>query len=105
MLLQVLKPVFHFINHREKLEIKIWATKSTKRPCTARRTMSVQKLMYAIFFSTQGPPIQIAVAKGRCVTGKWASSRENLSSGFPTKRVSNQSPQLQRLARKMKFRL
>ena len=36
---------------------------------------------------------------------KWASSRENLSSGFPTKRGSNQSPQLQRLARKMKFHL
>ena len=35
----------------------------------------------------------------------WASSRENLSSGFPTKRVSNQSPQLQRLARKLKFYL
>ena len=30
----------------------------------------------------------------------WASSRENLSLGFPTKRDSNQSPQLQRLARK-----
>ena len=26
---------------------------------------------------------------------KWASSQENLSSGFPPKRVSNQSPQLQ----------
>ena len=36
---------------------------------------------------------------------KWASSRENLSSGFPKKRVSNQSPQLQRLARKLKFHL
>ena len=35
----------------------------------------------------------------------WASSRENLSSGFPTKQVSNQSPQLQRLARKLKFHL
>ena len=35
----------------------------------------------------------------------WASSRENLSSGFPTKRVSNQSPQLLRLARKLKFHL
>ena len=35
----------------------------------------------------------------------WAASRENLSSGFPTKRVSNQSPQLQRLARKLKFHL
>ena len=69
MLLQVMKPVFHFINHREKLEIKIWATKSTKRPCTARRTMSFQKLMYVIFFSTQGPPIQITPPKGRCVTG------------------------------------
>ena len=34
----------------------------------------------------------------------WASSRENLSSGFPTKRVLTQSPQLQRLARKSKFR-
>ena len=32
----------------------------------------------------------------------WASSRENLSSGFPTKRVSNRSPQL---ARKLKFYL
>ena len=41
--------------------------------------------------------------KWRGING--ASSRENLSSGFPTKRVSNQSPQLQRLARKMKFRL
>ena len=33
----------------------------------------------------------------------WASSRENLSSGCPTKRVSNQSAELQRLARKLKF--
>ena len=35
----------------------------------------------------------------------WVTSRENLSSGFLTKRVSNQSPQLQRLARKLKFHL
>ena len=32
--------------------------------------MSVKKLMYVIFFSTQGPPIQIAVPKSRGVTGK-----------------------------------
>ena len=35
----------------------------------------------------------------------WAAVRENLSSVFPTKRHSNQSPQLQRLARKLKFRV
>ena len=33
-----------------------------------------------------------------------ATTRENLSSGFPTERVSNQSPQLNRLAKKMKLR-
>ena len=32
-----------------------------------------------------------------------ASSQENLSSGFPKKGDSNHSPQLQRLARKLKF--
>ena len=35
----------------------------------------------------------------------WASSRQNLPSGVPTKRDSTQSPQLQRLAREMKFHL
>ena len=34
---------------------------------------------------------------------KWASSRENLSSGFLKKLVSNQSPQLHRLAKKWNF--
>ena len=33
----------------------------------------------------------------------WASPRQNLSSGFPSKLGSNQSPKLQRLARKLKF--
>ena len=36
---------------------------------------------------------------------KWAKSRKNLPSGSSTKRVSNRSPQLQRLARKLKFYL
>ena len=35
----------------------------------------------------------------------WASWRENLLLVCPTKRVSNQSPQLQRQARKLKFHL
>ena len=35
----------------------------------------------------------------------WAESRENMSLGFTTKRFSNQSLQLQRLANELKFRL
>ena len=44
--------------------------------------------------------------KGVCFTWKipkWALSRGTLSLGFPTKRLSNQCPRLQRLARKLKF--
>ena len=37
-------------------------------------------------------------------SNNWAATRENLSSGFTTKQDSNQSPQLQRLSRKLKFR-
>ena len=33
----------------------------------------------------------------------WALMQQNLSSGFPTKRDPNQSAQVQRLARKLKF--
>ena len=39
------------------------------------------------------------------LTINWASMRENLSLGFPKKRDSNQSPQLQRLAGIVKFSL
>ena len=34
---------------------------------------------------------------------RWATSRQNLSLGFPTKRDSKQCPKLQRLARKVEF--
>ena len=34
----------------------------------------------------------------------WAATKQNLSSGFPTKRYSNQPAKPQRPARKLKFR-
>ena len=57
-----------------------------------------------LFFSTKtcqtfGPAHDIMVR----MHVKWALSRQNLSTGSPRKRDSNQSPQLQRLARKLKF--
>ena len=38
-----------------------------KRECIAKPTMSFKKVMYAIFFTTRGPAIQIAVPKGESV--------------------------------------
>jgi len=47
------------------------ATKHMKRPCIAKRKLSVKKVMYAIFFTNLGPAIQIAVLKGKSVNSKF----------------------------------
>ena len=38
-----------------------------KRPCIAKRTMSIKKVMYVIFFTNQGPAILIALPKGKSI--------------------------------------
>ena len=54
----------HFYEPKQKIQNKIRATKGGKRPCIAKRTMSIKMVMYVIFFTNQGPAIQIAVPKG-----------------------------------------
>ena len=61
----------HFYEPKRKIQNKIWATKGSQRPCIAKRTMSVKKVMYVIFFTNQGPAIQIAVSKGKSVNAKF----------------------------------
>ena len=67
-----------------------------------------KKTLYKKNFGVDQPAYLCSVLSAfadRCLDSNWALSRENLSSGCPTKQVSNQSPQLQRLARKLKFHL
>ena len=54
----------HFYEPKRKIQNKIWATKGGKRLCIAKRTRNVKKVIYVIFFTNQGPAIQIAVPKG-----------------------------------------
>ena len=61
----------HFYEPNRKTQNKIWATKGGKRPCIAKRTMSIKKVMYVIFFTNQGPAIQIAVPKGTSVSARF----------------------------------
>ena len=61
----------HFYEPKRKIKNKIWATKGGKRLCIAKRTMSIKKVMYVIFFSNQGPAIQIAVPKGKSVNARF----------------------------------
>ena len=59
----------HFYKPKGKIQKKIWATKGGKRPCIAKR--SIKKVMYVIFFTNQGPAIQIAVPKGKSVNARF----------------------------------
>ena len=61
----------HFYEPKRKIQNKIWATKCSHRPCIAKRTMSVKKVMYVIFFTNQGHVIQIVVPKGKSVNAKF----------------------------------
>ena len=57
-----------FLEFQRKDSSKIWATRSTKRPCIDRRTMSMWKVMNMVYYTFYGPAIQIAVLKGKGVT-------------------------------------
>ena len=61
----------HFYEPKRKIQNKIWASKGDKRPCIAKRTMSIKKVMYVIFFTNQGPAIQIAVPKGKSINARF----------------------------------
>ena len=93
----------------------------SKRRWTAVRPLSIlnvcihiaalfffQFIMFILYFTCYSPKYEWLKAALNCrrhahmykhVNIMWASPRENLSLGFQTKRVSNQSLQLQRLAR------
>ena len=50
---------------------KQWKQKYQKRPCIAKRTISSKKMLYAIFFNSSGPVIQVPYPSGHTVTGRF----------------------------------
>ena len=48
----------HYFEPVRKVSNKIWATKHSKRPIIAKRSLSTKKVLYAIFFSGEGDCIQ-----------------------------------------------
>ena len=61
----------HYFEPVRKVSNKIWATKHSKRPIIAKRSLSTKKVMYAIFFSGEGVAIKVPVKKGKSITGKY----------------------------------
>ena len=61
----------HYFEPVRKVSNKIWATKRSKRPIIAKRSLSTKKVLYAIFFSGEGVAIKVPVKKGKSITGKY----------------------------------
>ena len=60
----------HYFEPVRKVSNKIWATKHSKRPINAKRSLSTKKVLCAIF-SGEGVAIKVPVKRGKSITGKY----------------------------------
>ena len=61
----------HYFEPVRKVSNKTWATKHSKRPIIAKRSLNTKKVLYAIFFSGEGVAVKVPVKKGKSITGKY----------------------------------
>ena len=66
-----MKPGCTCLSHKEGLIISNGSEKIKKRPCIAKRTISSKKMLYAIFFTSSGPVVQVPCPSGHTVTGRF----------------------------------
>ena len=56
---------------QRRADTKQWKRKDKKRPCIAKRIISSKKMLYAIFFNSSGPVVQVPCPSGHTVTGQF----------------------------------
>ena len=61
----------HMFEPQRRADNKQWKQKDQKCPCIAKRTISLEKMLYAIFFNSSGPVIQVPYPSGHTVTGQF----------------------------------
>ena len=62
--------IYHF-QPDSKARNKVWVSPEGDRPVIARHCKASNRMLYAIFFDSKGPVLQIPVPKGSSVTGKF----------------------------------
>ena len=70
-LVTVMRPGFTILNQSGSVPTEFGPPKMQRRPIIAKRTRTVKKVLYVIFFDNKGPVMQIPVPKGRTVTAKF----------------------------------
>ena len=66
----------HMFEPKRKADSKQWKQKKKKkkkkkRPCIAKRTINSKQMLYAIFFNSSGPVVQVPCPSGHTVTGRF----------------------------------
>ena len=61
----------HMFEPQRRADNKQWKRKDQKCPCIAKRTTSSKKMLYAIFFNSSGPVLQVPRPSGHTVTGRF----------------------------------
>ena len=61
----------HMFEPQRRADNKQSKRKDQKRPCIAKRTISLKKILYAIFFNSSGPVVQVPCPSGHTVTGRF----------------------------------
>lgn len=61
----------HMFEPQRRADNKQWKRKDQARPCIAKRTISAKKMLYAIFFNSSGPVVQVPCPSGHTVTGRF----------------------------------
>ena len=62
--------IYHF-QPDSNAKNKVWVSSEGNRPVIERRCKTSNRMLYAIFFDSKGPVVQIPVPKGSFVTGKF----------------------------------
>ena len=62
--------IYHF-QPDSKAKNKVWVSSEGDRPVIVRLCKTSNHMLYAIFFDSKGPVLQIPVPKGSSVTGKF----------------------------------
>ena len=61
----------HMFETQRRADNNQWKQKDQKRPCIAKRTVSSKNMLYAIFFNSSGPVIQVPCPSCHTVTGRF----------------------------------
>ena len=61
----------HMFEPQRRADNKQWKRKDQKRLCIAKRTICSKKMLYAIFFNSSGPVVQVPYPSGHTITGRF----------------------------------